>query len=90
MIVNNEYIHYRNRSIGTFKISEVKAIGKRGKVNVIGKYHNYIMCNHNDDFDENELKKFFVSKIEKAENCFEITFELKEGCSIDITEYESD
>ena len=54
-----------------------------GNVFVIGKYHNY-------DFDKNKLKKFFVSKIEKNEYSFKITFELKEGCSIDMADDESD
>ena len=64
--------------------------GKRGKVYIIGNYYNYIICNHNDDFNKEELNKFFVSKIEKNEDSFEITFDLKEGCSVDLTEYESD
>lgn len=71
-------------------MEKIATEGDIGSVFVIGKYHNYIMCNHNDDFDENELKKFFVSKIEKNEDSFEITFELKEGYSIDMREYESD
>jgi len=59
-------------------------------VYVIGKYHNYIMCNINDNFDENELNKLVVSKITKNDGYFEITFDLKEGCSIDLKDYDSD
>ena len=64
--------------------------GKSNKVYVIGKYYNYIVCNHNDDFDENELNKFFVSKIEKNEDSFEITFELKDDYVVDMKDYEED
>jgi len=69
-------------------MESVATEGNCGKLVVIHKYYNYMYCN--DDFNENELQKFFVSKIEMNEKSVNITFELKEGYSIDLTDYDSD
>ena len=44
-----------------------------------------MMYNTHDDFDEDCLEKLYVSKIEEKDNCFELTFDLKEGYTIDLS-----
>ena len=67
-------------------MEKVSTEGTCGNNIIHGKYRYYIRCN--EDFDKSELDKFFVSNIENKESYFKFTFELKDGCIVDMTDYE--
>lgn len=53
---------------------------------IVGKYQPYIECNYK--FNENCLNILYVSKIDNSKGYFKITFELKEGETIDASEFD--